>query len=513
MVHVAGGRHVAAALAAASLLLSPDQAAGQEAQPFDELKAPLDPSAPLDPLPDLEVPWPEVESAQGSDIAEAPDTSIADAAAERSYVVLFEGLNGAETPQLLAQFNELSVLEANREDPANAAQIDRRAREDAELLAELLRARGHYDALVRTRVEATGAGGPIAVTLEAAPGPLYRFAEVDLGGIAAAGKDEAALRAAFGVKENDPVDAAAVTAGEAALRAELGRRGYVFADVGQPDIVIDHETRTASLVLPVRTEGARRFGRVIVEGRPLFTAGHIEAIARFNEGEPYHARLVEDLRQALVATGLVSTINIRPVARAGSDVVDLAVSLEKAPLRTIAAEAGYGTGEGVRLEASWQHRNLIPPEGAVTFRGILGTREQLVSASLRRNNFGKRDQVLTGVMAAGHVERDAYEANTFQLGAHVERQTNLIWQKKWTWSAGAELFASDERDVDIESGSTRRRTFFIGALPGLLAYDGSNDILDPTEGFRLAGRLSPEATLQDGFFGYGRVQLDGSVYR
>ena len=53
--------------------------------------------------------------------------------------------------------------------------------------------------------------------------------------------------------------------------------------------------------------------------------------------------------------------------------------IEPAPMRTIAGEAGYGTGEGVRLELSWQHRNLLPPEGAVTFRGVAGTREQLVS--------------------------------------------------------------------------------------------------------------------------------------
>ena len=63
--------------------------------------------------------------------------------------------------------------------------------------------------------------------------------------------------------------------------------------------------------------GARRFGQVIVEGRPLFSAGHIETIARFREGEPYRAERIEDLRQALVATGLVSTVTIRPVARAG----------------------------------------------------------------------------------------------------------------------------------------------------------------------------------------------------
>ncbi len=502
-----------ARLAALSLILCHGHALAQDSDPFGELDAPLDPSAPLDPLPGLGVPWPDMEQETGDDIAVAPDARTADAAGERTYAVRVEGLDGIGAAELLAQFAELSTLQANRDDPANAAQIDRRAREDEELMAELLRAYGYYDALVRTRVEATGTANRLAVTLEVEPGPQYSFAEVSLPGLEAAGADAPALRQAFGVEAGEPVDAAAVTTGEAALRLALGERGYAFAEVGALDIRVDHDTRTATLVLPVEPNGERRFGRVVVEGTPLFSARHIERIARFEPGDDYEAPLLDDLRRALVATGLVSSVTIRPIDDPDSRTVDIAVALEPAPMRTIAGAAGYGTGEGVRLELSWQHRNLIKPEGAVTFRGVAGTREQLVSATLRRNNFVERDQVLTAQVAASHIERDAYEANTFLVGGGIERQTNIIWQKQWTWSLGADLIATDERDVDIDSGMTRRRTFFIAAVPATLSYDGSNDLLDPTEGFRLSGRFSPEASLQSGTFFYARAQIDGSVYQ
>jgi translocation and assembly module TamA len=443
-------------------------------------------------------------------IAEAPDTAIADASAERRYSVRIEGLEADVESALRPQFDSLSTLEQNRKESANAAQIDRRAREDADLLAELLRARGYYDALVRTRVEA--AGSEVTVTLEAEPGPVYRFAEVRLPGIEAAGEDSPALREAFAVKPDEPVDAARVTAGEAALRVELGRRGYAFAELGEMDIALDHETRAAARTRPVNPNGTRQFGRIRVEGKPLFSPAHIQTLARWKPGEPYRAPLVEDLRRALIATGLVSAVAIRPVAGEGKT-VDLAVSLDRAPMHTIAGQAGYGTGEGIRLEASWQHRNLLPPEGAVTFRGVAGTQEQLIGAVLRRNNFLRRDQVLNAQAAISHINRAAYDARTTLLAASIERQTNLIWQKKWTWSLGGELVATDERDVDLASGMTRRRTFFIGALPASLSYDGSNDLLDPTTGYRLSLRLSPEASLQSGTFGYARTQLDGSFYQ
>ncbi|MEO7827353.1 MAG: BamA/TamA family outer membrane protein [Allosphingosinicella sp.] len=505
---------MAAALAALLLCACPGALLAQEQpRPGDPLELPpLDPSAPLAPLPDLGVDWPDMEQGSDDRIADAPDTGIADSAAERRYSVRIEGLGPDTESALRSQFDSLSTLAKDAKDPANAAQIDRRAREDADLLAELLRARGYYDALVRTRVEAAATGGQVMVTLEADPGPVYRFAEVSLPGIDSAGEDAAALREAFGLAANEPVDAARVTAGEAALQAELGKRGYAFAEVGEMDIALDHETRTAALTLPVDPNGSRKFGRITVDGRPLFSARHIQRIARWKPGAPYQAALVEDLRRALIATGLVSTVAIKPAAAADKS-VDLAVSLERAPMRTVAGQAGFGTGEGIRVEASWQHRNLLPPEGAVTFRGVAGTQEQLIGAVLRRNNFLRRDQVLTAQVAVSHIDRAAYDARTSNLSGAIERQTNLIWQKKWTWSAGAELVATDERDVDLKTATTRRRTFFIGALPASLSYDGSNDLLDPTQGYRLALRLSPEASLQSGSFGYARTQIDASFYQ
>jgi translocation and assembly module TamA len=522
MYHAAAGRRVAAVLAAVALIEQPYVAIAQDAGPPPGLAPPapasapppLDPSAPLDPMADIGVEWPTMEQGADATAAPAPSTGVADASVERSYSLAIEGLDPTTESELRARFDPLSTLLQHRGDEANAAQIDRRAREDAELLLELLRARGYYDAAVETDVETVqGARGALRVVLRVEPGTLYRFAEIKLPGIDAAGDQAASLRNAFAVQPNDPVDADRVQAAQAALAVELGRRGFAFAEVGALDVAVDHQTRTATLTLPVTPNGERRFGRIIVEGSPIFGASHIQTIARFLPGEKFRADRLEDLRRALIATGLVSAVNIRPVQAQDPGTVDVAVSLERAPMRTISGQLGYGTGEGARLEISWQHRNLLPPEGAVTFHAIAGTQEQLLGATLRRNNFLRRDQVLTAQIAATHINRAAYDARTFGMGVGLERQTNFIWQKVWTWSVGADLAASDERDVNIATGTTRRRTFFIASLPGSLSYDGSNDLLDPTRGFRLSGRLSPELSLQSGAFGYARTQIDASFYR
>jgi translocation and assembly module TamA len=304
-----------------------------------------------------------------------------------------------------------------------------------------------------------------------------------------------------------------VAEGQAALTTKLGAEGFPFARVSEPQLVVDRAAKTATLEANVAPGGERRFGRITANpNNRVFDADHVAEIARFSPGDPYRAAELDDLRRALIQTGLVSVADVKPVD-AGPGIVDVDVRLERAPPRTIAGELGYDTGQGARAEVSWTHRNLFPPEGGLTLRGVLGTQEQLASVIFRRNNFRGRDRVLTLQATARHSEFDAYVADTATIAASLERQTNIFFQKTWTWSLGAELVTSDEQDVIVATGEPRRRTYYIGALPTSLTYDGSDDLLNPTKGFRLGGRLSPELSLLGKAFGYTRVQLDASAYQ
>jgi translocation and assembly module TamA len=476
--------------------------------------AELDPAAPLDPLPDLGVEWPDMNAdtaGQPVEAPEAPAETPIDASAEHRYAFVLEGLEGVdEGPALVEAFDEQSALRKGRSETINAAQVDRRSRADAELLAELLRSRGYYDATVEPSVEPRE--GALLVTLKAEPGRQYSFQSVQLPGLEAAGEEADALRKSFAVQPGDPVVAQKVIEAGAALQIALGQRGFALAEVGEQQVEIDHRTQTASLVLPVTPGQVARFGRITVDGRPPFPASHVARIARFEPGERFRQSRINDLRRALIATGLVASADVKLVPSANRQTVDVAVHLEPAPMRTIAGELGYGTGEGGRVEASWQHRNFFNPEGALTLRAVAGTQEQLASVEFRRNNFLQRDQVFGLQALASNIERDAYRAKTVQLSGLLERQTNIIWRKKWTWGVGADLIGTSERGIFDDPTNKETRKFFIVAAPVSLRYDGSNDLLDPTTGFRLGGRISPEISARGGAFTYARAQIDASAY-
>ncbi len=503
-------------VAACVLLLAPAGTANwggvacAQTPPAEAEPAPLDPDSPMQAMDELGVDWPDMadNAAPDAPVVAAP---VMNEGQERRYAVAIEGIAEADKESVQRQFDALSVLKANDGKTANAAQIDRRAREDAELLRTLLRSRGYYAARVDPVVEPEP-DSRLTVRLIAEPGEQYRFSEVRVTGLDDNQPTERAASAAFAIDADDPVDATDVLGDRARLETTLRGSGYPFAKVGDPDVTVDHDTQSATLALTVDPGGLRAFGAIRLSGEnPPFDARHVQRIARFRPGQPYRQERVEDLKRALIATGLVTTTSVEPVDTGDGKTADIAVSIEPAKPRTIAAELGYGTGEGARVVASWTHRNLIRPEGAVTLRGVLGTREQYIGAVLRQSNFMTRDRTFNARALVSHVDRPAFEARTFELAAGLERQSTVIWQKRWTWSAGLELVTSDERDV-VGADILRRRTFYVAAAPMTVNYDRSDNLLDPTRGFRLGVRISPELSLQSGTFGYVRAQLDGSAY-
>ena len=284
---------------------------------------------------------------------------------------------------------------------------------------------------------------------------------------------------------------------------------------------IEAAREEGDLTLDVAPKGKYVFGEV-VSNDPRFLSGrHLGRIARFDQGDVFQQSLETDLRRAIIATGLVSSVTVTPrETRAPQDgqpgEVALDVEMERAPLRTIAGAIGYGTEDGLKVEGRWEHRNLFPPEGALRLRGILGTREALASVGVRRNNFLGRDQVLTVDLFASDITTLAVDSRGFGTRATFEKVSNILFQKEFSWQAGGELLYSDERNRLARNSTIPlpRRTFLIGGLFGSVTLDESDNLLDPSEGYRATVFLAPEVSRSGGAESfYLRAQADASVYK
>jgi len=503
---------------------------------------------PLTPDPDIAVAQDQVKTASAALDAAAPDGDpgfgqIADAdivRINRQVQLAFPPslADFTERDAVAARFGGLSSLRSLPGGEDNLAQLSRRGREDLARLTQIMRLYGYYDAEIAQSIvgpegvavqaeslAGAGAGGgggapfdpkKVIVRFDVVPGPQYTVDKIALGDTDAA-TNGTALRAAFAVKRGDPVNSDRIAEGRVQLDRALGESGYAFAKVGEPALVIDHAARSGDLDVPVTTGGTYAFGAVRSLLPDYLSSRHLQRIARFDPGDPYQRSLVDDLRKAVLATGLVSSVTLQPREAAKPDagkpgLIDFDVALVKAPQRTIAGLVGLSSGEGFRVEASWEHRNFFPPEGLVRARTVVGTREQLLGFTIRKSNFRARDQALTGDLYAQTRQTDAFNSRTLSALVTLEKQTTLIFQKPWTYSFGIEVLGTSERQSS--SPASARATYFIGALPLRAAYDGSDDLFDPKRGFRVSLRASPESSLQDGKRStYVRTQLDASAYK
>jgi translocation and assembly module TamA len=466
----------------------------------------------LSPEPELEQPLPALSAAP----VDPPAITVADEKPkELPYDVRIEGLKEVG---LEDEFRDLSALLSDGRKAENAAQIGARAEEDVLLAERLLRSRGYYDGVATISVDTLpNSRNRLTATLTATPGTRYMFGRIAVTG--AAEEPTKLAVDALDLKSGSPIVAAEVEAAEANVSLRLPENGYPFVEVGQRDILLDDRDHKGDYTLPLESGPKASFGGIRTAGDPVFDAGHIEVIQRFDRGDLYDSRQVDDLRQALIATSLLSTVAIEPVrtgtvAADGTETVDLLVRQTEGPRRQLAASAGYGTGEGVKLTGSWTHRNLFPPEGALTVEGVAGTQQQSLSTGFRRSNAGQRDRVFALGASVARQDFEAYNAQTVSLTGSLSRASTPIFQKKWTWSIGGELTASRETRFNPVDGERPRSTYFIVAAPGQLGYDGSDSLLDPTRGFRITGRLSPEAQKRNngGYDGYARMLLEGSAY-
>ena len=496
-----------------------DPELGRPLEPIESFDLP--PAAPDQPLetippppvtdPALTEPLPPLAT---FDVAPPPATPEEENARPTRvrYTLAVEGL---EQVELEGRFRDLSALEDADGEATNGAQIAARAREDEALAIRILRSEGYYDGTASVAVEQVPeTPGQFRVVVTAVPGDRYKFGAINIEG--AETVPPGLAREALKLNTGDPIVAATVEGAEANVLLRLPEQGYPFAEVGMRDVLLDAETDTGDYTLPVRPGPRARFAGYTTEGDLAFDAEHVGVLARFDRGDLYDRRRMDDLREAMIATGLFTSVSAEPVrtgetAPDGTEYVNILVRQDAGPPRALSASGGFSTGEGLRLEAAWEHRNLFPPEGALRAAAVAGTQEQSASVSFRRSNAGQRDRTVLALLEAGRRDYAGFRGYTARLQGLISRESTPIWQKRWTYAVGAELIATNEA-LGREPRLRLSDAFFIGGLSAQLGYDRSDSLLNPTKGFRLLGRTNPEVSLRNGTQPYIRNLIEGSTY-
>jgi translocation and assembly module TamA len=476
------------------------------------------------PIRDVELakPLPPLDQFQVEPIQLGPAEKDQAKAPKIHYATRVNGLAplaGQTEEDLSREFRGLSALRKGHGSADNVAMLSARLNEDGKLLKQILASQGWYSAIVETRIDQPAANVPdaqLTAVLDVTPGRRYSFSQIIINHDTTIPSD--LIERNFAIKVGEPIIADRVQGAEAQISVALPANGYAFAKVGQRDILLDPDTGLGVLTLPVDVGPRGVFGSIQTRGKLAFDAHHVGVLARFRPGELYDSRKVDDLRKALVATGLFATVGVTPEHSGestpdGSEYVDLMVDQKAGKPRTLSASTGYATGQGYSITGTWTHRNMWPPEGALILNATLGTDAQGFGATFRRSNAHKRDRTFEIVANALHANYDSYKAYTGALTVKLSRDSTPLWQKRFTWAVGGQLIATREQTYDFDVGSKQYHNYFIAGLIGQAGLDHSDSLLNPSRGWRLTALVLPTASFGKGSFTpYAKMQLDASGY-
>lgn len=380
------------------------------------------------------------------------------------------------------------------------ARLDANLEADVEMFGRVLRSEGYYGASVDSRVENVGERANLLIVVR--PGTRYT-----IDAVSTTFKNEGEDQPMDGVTAPLAKGAAArsedILAAEYRLLTSLGDKGFPFALADERQVVVDHALKTAAVHYNIDTGPEVDFGSVAYDGAERTEESYLSRLIPWPEGGLVRKAHMDEFRSRLQGTGLFRSVSVTVKQDDVSDgTVPVAVELKETPPRRIELGAGYSTGEGFDVEASWTNKNAWGRGENLKFSTIIGETEQTVSASLRKPHFRRFGQSSILRSRFGREDTPAYNAHLFEAFAGIERRFN----NKLVGSIGLTGKATQVR----EDGE--RDEFVLLGVPLGIGFDTSNSLLDPRRGVRVHFRVQPNVSLINDSFIFVTNELKASGY-
>jgi translocation and assembly module TamA len=387
------------------------------------------------------------------------------------YEVAFEGQLPGDLQSLLEAVSDA----AQRVDrpPSSITVLRRRAQEDVPRLQQALRSEGYYAGTIDVRVDPDVE--PARVVFDVDAGPRYRFRQLIIEVRPPTAPFTVPSVEALGLKVDEPARAQLILDAEAALLAAAKRQGFALAKIGQRQAIVDHDARIMDLTLRLDLGPLTRFGATKITGLRQVDEEFVERRIRWQEGEVITPERLDATREEIVDSGLFTAVRITLADTAGPEgEVPVTIQLAERKHRSIGVGARYRTDEGLGGNISWEHRNLFGAGERLSADIDVSPINQNLSVEFRKPDVLRTDQALVASAELANETPDAYDSRS--IGASVGFQRRLGERKE----AGVSLAY---RFADIEQEGSRER-FALLSLPAYLNWDASNDLLNPTQGWR-----------------------------
>lgn len=346
------------------------------------------------------------------------------------------------------------------------------------------------------------------------------------------------------LREGDRLNTLLLDATRDTLLQRLRNRGYAHAEVFRQSLIPADRPYEARVTFDIEPGTLARYGPITVSGVRSLDEATVLRTLQFRTGDTYRSDQVIDGQGRLFGMEIVRSAQVTPILDADPDsLVPVQVSLQEANAYRVRAGTGWTSAECLNVESSWTSRNFFGGGRVLRVRGRVSnllTREfgdALCSVTGRTSAY----EDLTWLATADFSQPWIFSTrNSFGASIFAERQSipdvfirqAVGLQLALTRTIGPRtpltLSYRPERS-QLEAAEVLFCTGFLVCTPedvALLAganilapvglnftRDRSNDLLNPSLGYRLTIDLEHAAGWTASAFRYDRMTVEGTSYR
>jgi translocation and assembly module TamA len=424
------------------------------------------------------------------------------ACADVPYEVTFAPTGDGALDAAIADASQLSSL-ADRA-PDSEAALRSRVADDRGRLNAVARANGYYDDTVEIAIDVEAQ--PVKVMVTVTPGLRYI-----LSNVAVVGPDGRPLPAEVPAITTEDLHldpggaamAAPVAGANSLIEQVFQKHGYPFARIVQRKVTVDHGTRQMAVVYEIDPGPRAAFGQTSFTGLESVHQAYVARRLRWIAGDPYDVTLVDKSRDALVASNLFSTVEIKTEKGSDPSLAPMVVDVTERLPHSIAAGASYASTEGVSLNASWEHRNLFGEAEDLKFGILVGQEESALTADFRKPDIAGIGWDLVTHGAIRREDANAYKSDGERLFTGLEYKGF----QEIAFGGGISLEHATITDYELH------QLYTLVGIPLYARRDTTDDLLNPTRGSRAGITLTPYTDPARTQLSFISGRINGSYYQ
>ena len=416
------------------------------------------------------------------------------------YKVELDVIGDTSLGGLIEQSSELRRL--NDSLPLTLSRLELRAERDKETFEKVLRSEGYYAGDISYEINRDAQ--PIDIQFKVDTGPPYALTAYD---IVYTGAEKPVCPkcapAALNLDLGQRALAVKIVDAQGMVVRRLEEIGFPLAEVSDRKAVADHDEKTIRVTLTVDQGLRANYGAIAVEGAESVSEDYIRRLVPLGFGDEYDQNDVDKARTRLVNTDLFEMARIEHADAVDSvGNIPLTVRLRERLHRSFGGNLGYSSTEGARAEVFWEHRNLFSNNEKLRFTGTAAEIEQGLTLDFNKPHFLILDQNLKAGLSGTRRTTEAFDERSVLSAVSLDRPLFDHWRVSPGASAEYSIVTEDKVDA----------TVLLFGLPLKASRDDTDDLLNPTEGSRLALSLTPYYGTLERHVTFVNATVGGSTY-